>query len=53
MEVMTHEGGAVIYNPTAGRGQGGVLFKEAQDRLGLGFEWLPTRKAGQYGIKVV
>ena len=46
MEHMTHESGAVIYNPTAGRGQGGTLFKEAQAMLGGSFEWIPTRKAG-------
>lgn len=46
MEHMTHESGAVIYNPTAGRGQGGTLFKEAQALLGGNFEWIPTRKAG-------
>lgn len=46
MEHMTHESGAVIYNPTAGRGQGGQLYKQAQALLGASFEWIPTRKAG-------
>ena len=43
---MTHEGGAVIYNPTAGRGQGAKLVKEAQHLLGPAFTWIPTQKAG-------
>ncbi len=46
MEHMTHESGAVIYNPTAGRGQGGTLYKEAQELLGGSFTWIPTRKPG-------
>ncbi len=46
MEHMTHESGAVIYNPTAGRGTGGTLFKEAEALLGKNFAWMPTRRAG-------
>lgn len=46
MEHMTHESGAVIYNPTAGRGTGGKLFGQAQALLGANFEWIPTRRAG-------
>lgn len=46
MEHMVSEGGVVIFNPTAGRGQGGKMRDEAQERLGPGFEWRPTQKAG-------
>jgi len=45
-EHMVHHGGVVIYNPTAGRGQGGKLREQAQAMLGPGFEWIPTMKAG-------
>lgn len=45
-EHMVTEGGAVIYNPTSGRGQGAILQKQAQERLGSAFEFIPTRKAG-------
>ena len=43
---MTHEGGVVIYNPTAGRGQARKLRAEAQRLLGPSFEWVPSQKAG-------
>jgi lipid kinase, YegS/Rv2252/BmrU family len=46
MEHMVSEGGVVIYNPTAGRGQAGQQRAAAQGFLGPGFEWVPTMKAG-------
>lgn len=46
MEHMVTEGGAVIFNPTAGRGQGAALQAQAKERLGPAFEWIPTKKAG-------
>jgi YegS/Rv2252/BmrU family lipid kinase len=45
-EHMVAEGGAVIFNPTAGRGQGEVLKAQAQEFLGSKFEFIPTRRAG-------
>lgn len=45
-EQLVTEGGVVIFNPTAGRGQGAVLRAEAQELLGPGFEWVPTLRAG-------
>ena len=46
MEHMVSEGGVVIFNPTAGRGQGAKLRDEAQAKLGPGFDWRPTQRAG-------
>ncbi len=40
------QGGVVIYNPTAGRGQGAVLVEEAKMHLGDAFEWVPTLRVG-------
>jgi len=40
------QGGVVIYNPTAGRGQGAVLVEQAKMHLGDAFEWVPTLRAG-------
>ena len=45
-EQLVTEGGVVIFNPTAGRGRGGVLRAQAQEKLGPGFEWRPTLRAG-------
>jgi diacylglycerol kinase (ATP) len=47
MEHMVTEGGVVIFNPTAGRGQGAALKQQAQELLGPAFEWRPTQRAGQ------
>ena len=44
--IVNDRGGIVIYNPTAGRGRGGVLRMEAQRMLGDKWEWRPTMKAG-------
>ena len=41
-----HQGGVVIYNPTAGRNNAGKNWKQAQAHLGSAFEWIPTQKAG-------
>ena len=46
MEHMVSEGGIVIFNPTAGRGQAAALREAAQARLGPGFEWRATQRAG-------
>ncbi|GAB4457550.1 MAG: diacylglycerol kinase family lipid kinase [Armatimonadaceae bacterium] len=46
MEHLVSEGGAVIYNPTAGRGHGGGLVEQAKSLIGSGFEWIPTQRAG-------
>ncbi len=46
MEHMVSEGGIVVYNPTAGRGQAAKLREEAQIRLGDSFEWVSTLRAG-------
>ncbi|MES2464302.1 MAG: diacylglycerol kinase family protein [Armatimonadota bacterium] len=45
-EQLVTEGGVVIFNPTAGRGRGGLLRAQAQEMLGPGFEWQPTLRAG-------
>ena len=45
-EQLVTEGGVVIFNPTAGRGRGGVLRAQAQEKLGPNFEWWPTLRAG-------
>jgi YegS/Rv2252/BmrU family lipid kinase len=45
-EQLVTEGGVVIFNPTAGRGRGGLLRAQAQEKLGAGFEWWPTLRAG-------
>ena len=46
MEHLVSEGGAVIFNPTAGRNQGAKRKDEAQAHLGPAFEWIPTQRAG-------
>lgn len=46
MEHMVSESGVVIFNPTAGRGQGGRLLQQAKELLGPAFEWQPTQRAG-------
>jgi YegS/Rv2252/BmrU family lipid kinase len=51
MEHLVSEGGAVIFNPTSGRGRGAGLAEEAKALLGPGFEWLPTRFAG-HGVEL-
>lgn len=38
--------GAVIYNPTAGRGHGAQKLAEAQSLLGERFVWIPTARPG-------
>jgi YegS/Rv2252/BmrU family lipid kinase len=40
------QGGVVIYNPTAGRGQGAILVEQAKMHLGDSFEWVPTLRVG-------
>ncbi|MDX1931123.1 MAG: diacylglycerol kinase family lipid kinase [Capsulimonadales bacterium] len=45
-EQIVSEGGVVIYNPTAGRGQGVVMALKAKELLGPKYEWRPTQKAG-------
>jgi diacylglycerol kinase (ATP) len=45
-EHIVHQGGAVIYNPTAGRNHAGKNWKIAQAHLGSAYEWIPTQKAG-------
>lgn len=45
-EHMVSEGGIVIFNPTAGRGNAGKVREEAQRLLGPAYEWRPTQKAG-------
>ncbi|MBC8101286.1 MAG: diacylglycerol kinase family lipid kinase [Cytophagales bacterium] len=45
-EQLVNEGGVVIFNPVAGRGQGGVLRAEAQEKLGPGFDWWPSQHPG-------
>ena len=46
MEHIVSEGGVVIFNPTAGRGQGARRKEEAQAHLGPAFEWVPTQRPG-------
>lgn len=46
MEHLVSEGGAVIFNPTAGRNQGAKRKEEAQAHLGPAFEWIPTQRPG-------
>lgn len=46
MEHLVSEGGAVIFNPTAGRNQGAKRKDEAQSHLGPAFEWIPTQRPG-------
>lgn len=46
MEHMVSEGGVVVFNPTAGRGQGEKLVAEAKELLGPGYEWRPTKRPG-------
>lgn len=38
--------GVIIYNPAAGRGHASVQRDDAQKRLGDGWEWRPTARAG-------
>jgi diacylglycerol kinase (ATP) len=45
-EHIVHQGGVVIYNPTAGRNRAGQHWKAAQAHLGSAYEWIPTQKAG-------
>jgi len=45
-EQLVTEGGVVIFNPTAGRGQGEKLRAKAQELMGPGFEWQPTLRPG-------
>lgn len=40
------QGGVVIYNPTAGRGQGAILLDKAKKYLGSDFRWIPTTHSG-------
>lgn len=44
--MVTEGGGVVIFNPTAGRGQGAALKQQAQELLGPAFEWRPTQRPG-------
>lgn len=46
MEHLVSEGGAVIFNPVAGRGLGAKKRDEAQAHLGPAFEWIPTQRPG-------
>jgi diacylglycerol kinase (ATP) len=46
MEHLVSEGGVVIYNPAAGRGQGAKRKDEAQAHLGSAFEWVSTQRPG-------
>ncbi|MBB6049681.1 diacylglycerol/lipid kinase family protein [Armatimonas rosea] len=46
MEHLVSEGGLVIFNPVAGRGQGAKRKEEAQAHLGPAFEWVPTQRPG-------
>lgn len=39
-------GGAVIFNPLAGRGQGARLVADAKQALGPDYIWIPTQRAG-------
>jgi YegS/Rv2252/BmrU family lipid kinase len=43
---MVSQGGAVIFNPVAGRGQGARLRADAQQRLGDAFTWIATTRSG-------
>ena len=44
--MVNDRGGVVIFNPTAGRGRGGILRLQVQDLLGEAWEWRPTLRAG-------
>ena len=46
MEHMVTEGGAVVYNPMAGRKTGAALLAQAKELLGSSFEWIPTQRPG-------
>lgn len=46
MENMVTEGGAVVYNPAAGRGRGAETVAQAKALLGPAFEWFPTLRPG-------
>ena len=43
---MVTEGGAVIYNPVAGRKTGAALLTQAKALMGPAFEWIPTQRPG-------
>jgi YegS/Rv2252/BmrU family lipid kinase len=46
MEQLVTEGGAVIYNPMAGRKTGAAMLAQAKELMGPGWEWLPTQRPG-------
>jgi diacylglycerol kinase (ATP) len=45
-ENLLTSGGAVIFNPTAGRGRGAAMMAEAKAALGPEYVWIPTQRAG-------
>ena len=45
-EHMVTRGGVVIFNPVAGRGNGGRWRDQARALLGEDFTWLPTQRPG-------
>jgi YegS/Rv2252/BmrU family lipid kinase len=46
MEQLVTEGGAVIYNPVAGRKTGAAMLAQARELMGPGWEWIPTQRPG-------